>query len=411
MRANFWFRTQLFASKRDSMPITKRELDKLEYDVSGPSNQILNDPDLPGFGVRVYPTGRKVFFVRYRTVGGRRGRERWLTLGRYGELTLHQARDRARDALAAVRGGNDPAETREKARTGITVAEFAPLYLNQHAKRAKKSWREDERRLNKHILPALGRFRLDAVSRGNVAQLHRAISETSPVEANRVLALISVMFGKAIEWEHLPESAANPAARVQANGERSRDRWIKPAELPALMTAIRTEDNPYIRAAFLLYLLTGLRRSELLTLKWKHVDLDRREIYLPDTKANRPHTVPLSAPAADLLNSLPRQDSNPYVFPGRDHGHIYDLKRPWARIRGASGLEDVRLHDLRRTVGSWLAMSGASLPMIGKVLNHSNPSTTQIYARLSEDPARAVLDDHAARIMAAHPTSHPLSPT
>ena len=381
------------------MPLTKRELDRLEYEAGGPRHQILHDPDLAGFGVRVYPTGRKVFFVRYRTAGGRRGRERWLTLGRYGELTLHQARERARDILAAVRSGKDPADEREAARTGISLAEFAPLYLTQHAKRAKKSWREDERRLNKHVLPALGRYRLDAITRANVAQLHRTISETSPVEANRVLALISVLFAKAVEWEHLPETAPNPAAHVQTNRERSRDRWIKPAELPSLMSAIEAEESPYIRAAFLLYLLTGLRRSELLRLQWKHVDLERREIYLPDTKANRAHMVPLSAPAAELLAELPRQSNNPYVFPGRDRGHLYDMKRPWLRIRERSGLEDIRLHDLRRTVGSHLAINGASLPLIGKVLNHSNPSTTQIYARMSEDPARAALEDHAVRIL------------
>lgn len=382
------------------VPLTKRELDRLEYEEGGPRHQILHDPDLAGFGVRVYPTGRKMFFVRYRTAGGRRGRERWLTLGRYGELTLHQARERARDALAAVRSGRDPVEEREAVRTGITLAEFAPLYLAQHAKRAKKSWREDERRLAKHILPALRRYRLDAITRAHVAQLHRAISETSPVEANRVLALVSVIFAKAVEWEHLPETAANPAVHVQTNRERPRDRWIKPAELPALLGAIEAEESSYIRAAFLLYLLTGLRRSELLRLQWKNVDLDRREIYLPDTKANRPHTVPLSAPAAELLAELPRQSNNPHVFPGRDRGHLSDMKRPWLRIRERSALEDVRLHDLRRTVGSWLAMSGASLPLIGKVLNHSNPSTTQIYARMTEDPARAALENHAAQILA-----------
>lgn len=170
--------------------------------------------------------------------------------------------------------------------------------------------------------------------------------------------------------------------------------------MPRLMAAIDAEANPYVRAALKLYLLTGLRRSELLGLRWQDVDLMRREIRLSDTKAGRAHRVPLSAPAVEILNGLPRMLRNEYVFPGSVPGRpLVNIAKSWRRVRKAAGLEDVRLHDLRRTVGSWMAASGASLPLIGKVVNHSNASTTPIYARLAEDVTREALERHGGQIV------------
>lgn len=144
----------------------------------------------------------------------------------------------------------------------------------------------------------------------------------------------------------------------------------------------------------------ALRKSELLQAKWEDLDVERRELRIPETKTGRPHVVPLSDPAFEILTSLPREQSNPYLFPGRKKGQpLSDVTKPWRRIREKSGLEDIRLHDLRRTVGSWMAISGASLSLIGKVLNHSDPSTTAVYARLAENSARDALERHAENIM------------
>jgi integrase len=233
-----------------------------------------------------------------------------------------------------------------------------------------------------------------------VVTLHTEIGKTAPVEANRILALISVMYSCGTEWGLLPEGHINPASRVRAFRERSRERWIKPDELPRLVASILEEENPFHRAAFLLYLLTGLRRSELLSLHWEHVDLGRGEVFLPETKAGRSHTVPLSTPAASLLRELPRMATNVHVFPAAfGEGHMSDLKKPWQRIRARAGLGDVRLHDLRRTVGSLMALDGASLQLIGKVLNHSDTKTTAIYARLTENAARDALEQHGSKIV------------
>ena len=377
--------------------LTKRTIDGLTYDPAGPNQQIIWDEgEIPGFGVRVYPSGGKSYVLVYRT---KEGRARLLTLGKHGVFTVQQARDEARTALMEARTGSDPVDMRQKARRGETVRELAALYVERHAKPHKKTWREDERRLNKWVLPAFGSRKVADVKRPDVARLHHRIGESAPYEANRVLALVAVLFSKAAEWGLLDEGAPNPAARVQTFKERSRERWVTPAELPALVEAIGAEPSPYIRAAMKLYLLTGLRRSELIGLRWKDVDFGRREIHLGDTKAGRSHAVALSVAAVDVLRELPRQLGSAFVFPGRVAGQpLVNIAKSWRRIRRRAGLEDVRLHDLRRTVGSWLAEGGASLPLIGKVLNHSNASTTQVYARFAEQSARTALEKHGELI-------------
>ena len=229
-----------------------------------------------------------------------------------------------------------------------------------------------------------------------------ALGAAHPVEANRVWALLSVMFNKAIEWGRVPGDWKNPAHGVGTaiKRERSRERWITQSELPALLSAIDSEPNPYHRAAFKLYLLTGLRRSELLSLRWRDVDLTDGTLHVPLTKSGRSHTLPLSSPARAIFAELPRELNNPHVFPAANGGHMADLKKPWRRVRDTAGLSDVRLHDLRRTVGSMMAQDGASLLMVGKVLNHSETRTTErAYAHLGSEAVRDAMERHGARVI------------
>lgn len=445
------------------MPLTKSQIDRLTYDraqlvspdgtaKAQPPMQVLWDTrGIPGFGVRVLPSGGKSFVLWYRTDTGRK---RFVTLGRYGVLTLPEARQKALEALRAIGAGSDPLGDRQADRQAVTVRAFADTYLTRHAKPAKKSWQADERRLRDHVIPALGHHKLCDVTRADVSRLHHRIGqeEGKPYEANRVLALVAVMFAKAQEWGYLPESGPNPARHVQPNRERSRDRFVRGAELAALHAAIDAEPNEYVRAAFKLYLLTGLRRSELLSLKWSDVALTEATLRLPDTKAGRPHTVPLVADALTILRGLPRMLGNPYVLPGHlPRRPLVNVTKPWRRIRARLWLtmhpeeatqlraeaeattrarkdaskhtseraaavearllvlaeratatdEVIRLHDLRRTFGSWMAMSGASLPVIGRTLGHSNTSTTQVYARLAEDAPRAAMEAAVASMAQA----------
>jgi integrase len=379
--------------------LTKRVVDAARYQ-GGPEKKRRDfrwDSETRGFGVRIYPSGAKSFVVQYRT---RAGRVRLLTIGAYGPFTVEQARARAKEELRKVANGVDPMVERRMERNASTVRELAAAYLDRWAKREKKSWPDDKRRLDNYVTPALGHLALSDVKRADVAALHHKVGERGRYEANRVLALVSVMFSKAAEWGFLADGARNPAAGIKPFKEKERDRWVKPAEMPKLAKAIGAEPNVYIRSVLWLFLTTGCRRNELLTAKWEDVDAERREIRLPDTKDGNPHVVPLSTAAWAVLEQVPRQKGNPHIFCGHKKGtHLVNIARAWRRIRTEADCEDVRLHDLRRTVGSWMATAGASLPLIGAVLNHADTDTTRIYARLADDATRIALEDHGERLL------------
>lgn len=386
---------------RKLVKLTKRAVDGLAYAGTGRNPDYRWDPEVKGFGVRVYPTGLKTFLVAYRSGT----RKRFLKLGTFGkDMTAEEARKRAIAVLGDVVRGADPAESRDQDRQGETVRELCAAYLDRYAKTHKKSWAEDQRRINNRILPAWGGIKAKAIKRADVAALHAKVGtkEGHPYEANRVRELVAKMFELATGWGFVPEDHRNPAQGIDDFQEKKRDRWVTHEELPRLAQAINEEPNASARAALWLYLLTGARKSELLKAQWADVDWTRAELRLPETKAGRVHNIPLSPPAVALLRDLPRADDNPYILPGKvPCAPLVNINKPWNRVRTAAGVADVRLHDLRRTVGSWLAQAGNSLHLIGRVLNHSNQSTTAIYARFGEDSVRAALDQHGARIMGA----------
>lgn len=375
--------------------LTKRIVDSAKYEGEGNTKCIIWDSALTGFGLRVYPSGKKSFILSYR----QNGRKRLLSLGKYGVYTVDEARELAIDKLAEINRGEDPVEEKRRQSKAQTFAELCEVYLDRYAKAHKKSWKEDERRINNHLLPVWRHHLVTSLSRHDIATLHNKIGSDRPYEANRTLALLSKMFDLAIEWGILEETQANPASRVKKFKEEKRDRYVKSDEMPRLLEAVQREKNVYARYAILMYLLTGMRKSELLGVKWKDVDFERKEIRLADTKAGRVHYVPLSSSAEKILKEMPRTLKNPYVFAGSKEGSaLVNIRKPWLRIREEAGLGDVRLHDLRRTVGSWLAQSGHSLHLIGKVLNHSNESTTKIYARLQDDNVRDAMEAYSMNI-------------
>jgi integrase len=378
------------ANRKTALKLTKRTLDATHCPETG--QVFLRDADLPGFGVRLTKSG-KVFILEKRI----HGRMRRLTIGAYGPLTLEQAREKALALTHAILEGHDPAQARLERRQELSWEELTALYLERHAPRKRTAW-NDRNMLNSYFESWRNR-RLSSLSRKDVALLHHEIGQTAKYAANRVVALVRKMFNLARVWGFY--DGENPATGIELFPDEKRDRFVQPHELPKLFEALNEEPNPYIKAAFLVALLTGARRGEVLAMRWKDIDIEQATWRIPHTKARRPHWLPLPQAVVPFLMALPRLHDNPYVFPGRDgKGHLINIAKAWTRIRTRAGLTDVRIHDLRRTLGSWLAASGASLPLIGRALNHTQVSTTAVYARLNLDPVRTALDANAERMLA-----------
>lgn len=380
------------------MALTKKSIDAMKYRASENVRDVRWDDEISGLGVRVYPTGKKAFVLSYRV----NSRKRLMTLGAYGVLTLDEARRKARAHLVKVEDGGDPLQDKQKAAAGDTVRQLCEAYIERHAKPHKRTWRDDERRVKNHLNTRWANLKASSITRADVAALHQKIGKDHPYEANRTVELISKVYQCAKTWGFVPEDHKNPAREIERFKEHKRDRWIEPGELPKLAKAIDEVDNVYVRSALWLYLLTGVRKGELLRAKWSDIDWRRKELRLPETKAGRIHYVPLSAPALVLLKQIPKVAQNEYVLPGgRGNGHLINVDKRWRALRAEAGVADVRLHDLRRTVGSWLAQAGNSLHLIGRVLNHSNQATTAVYARFGQDHVREALEAHGQQLMGA----------
>jgi integrase len=388
--------------------LTKRLVDGATYDRNGGhgrSHRVLWDSSVRGFGLRVHPSGQKSFVLFYRA----KGRKRLMSLGGYPEFTVDQARRLAQKKLLIVAGGGDPVEdAREERQSSITFGQVADRFLEEHAKVHKTSARDDEQRIDDYLRKAWGTRAASSIRRSDVAALHLRIGRKAPYAANRTLSLVSKIFNWATIVGILPEDHPNPVRGTVRFRERSRDRFLSPDEAGRLLKAIDKETSPYVRAFFWLSLLIGTRKSELLRARWEDVDLGGAVLRLPETKALRsgrrtePHHIPLSEPAAKIFEGLPREAENPFVFPGRQDGApLVNVEKAWNRARKAANVPDVRFHDLRRTVGSWLAQRGASLGLIGAVLNHSQPQTTAIYSRFGEANTRDALETHAVAVLEA----------
>ena len=390
--------------RRSEVRLTKKIVDAAEYDSKkvgkgrGKTLHVIWDSVISGFGVRIYPSGKKSWLIKYRAAG----RQRTMTLGNYPPMTLDEARRKAREKLVLVENGVDPLEVKQSEGMVPTFKEFSKTYIERHAKVHKRSWDEDQRRLDQHLFPVIGSRRIDTITRAHIADIHNKLGKRAPYEANRVKALVGVMFERAIEWGVLPENSPNPARRIKNHEEQKRDRFVSETELPRLVKAIDAEPNPHIKVAIWCYLLFGTRKMELLKIKWSYVDMEEGEIRIPEsvTKQKRVVYIPLSDAAKMILSGIPRYEGNPYVFPGKRKGrHLVNIDKSWRRIRKEAGLADVRLHDLRRTVGSWLAKDGVPLLTIGRALDHSQLRTTMRYARLTEDPVREALQKHSEHVM------------
>lgn len=373
--------------------LTKRLVDSLQ---PGPARSFTWDEDVAGFCVSVSPNGRKTFILKYRVGGGRTAPQRRYSLGVYGTLTVDQARDLARSALARVTLGEDPAADRAeyRASAGDTLRAFGDIYLERHADAHKKasSAKEDRRLLSKHVLPTLGDLRMRDMTTADVVRLTHTLRGT-PILANRVRALLSKMFSTARLWRFIPAGTLNPVTDVPRYPEGRRQRFLSSAELQALGKALadaeRDAAEPWQAiAAVRLLIFTGCRKSEILELEWKWVDFDNALLSLPASKTGA-KVVYLAPPALKVLASLPRPEGGRYVLPSvRGDGPFVGVFHVWQRLAKSAGIAGTRLHDLRHSYASQGAALGTGLPIIGALLGHRETSTTARYAHLAADPVR-----------------------
>ena len=410
--------------------ITKRAVDELRSDPSkltkpGPdgkskvADQYLWDSELPGFGVKVTPANRKVFLVQYRVGKGAASRTRRVTLGNLGPITCDEARSKAKALLGMTKDGKDPAEERDRKSAELTLGAVITRFETEHidANTKEKTAAEYKRVLSLYVPAKLRHRKLSDITENDISRLRHEVGRDregadgkvvkgKPYQANRLVAVLSVLFNWAENLKLRPVGS-NPCRSIQRFKEVARERFLSPQELARLGTSLAAEERLYAVAAVRLLLFTGARLNEVLSAKWEWVDFERGTIRLPDSKTGA-KTVYLNAPSLAVLESLPRQEGNPYIIVGDKKGaHLVNLQKPWHAIRKAAGVPDVRIHDLRHTFASVGVTGGGSLPMVGALLGHSQPATTDRYAHLASDPLRAQSDAIALRIAASMTPAKP----
>ncbi len=350
------------------------------------------DNDLAGFGVKILPSGRKTYLVQYR-MGGRSKRTRRVTIGAHGVLTTEQARGQAKTLLGQVAVGNDPAAERNKEKSAVSVEHLLEQFFVEHVLvKLKKLTQENYEAVIRLNIPlAFKRLPIEKVARQDVARLHFDLRD-KPYAANKTLAVLSKFFNWCEKYGHRPDHT-NPCRHVEKYREVPRQRFLSSEEQRRLGDALNKAErdglvSPYAIRALKLLSLTGARLREILDLKWEYIDFERGVIELPSSK-NGAKTIYLNPTATDVIESSPKQKGNPYVLCGFVPGKpINNLQKPWRRIRRLANLDDVRIHDLRHTFASVAVNGGMSLPMIGALLGHSQPSTTARYAHLAVDPLK-----------------------
>jgi integrase len=382
------------------MPVLKlRQADvrALPYVGCGAKHQCIYwDKALRCFGLRIYPSGRRVYVCSYRI----RRRKRLALLGRADVLTLDQARKMAISYLGRVAGNEDPQDEWDRLRSLKTVAELCSAYIENHAKKRRACWKDDASCLRRRILPRLGARLAASIVPADIEPIHSEVGSQHPYAANTLLEIVRNMFNWGKVAGLVPADHANPMLGIKWFPERQRRRYITTVEMPDFIRALEAEDNEYARHGLWLLLLLGLRSIELLKAKWADIDWDMGTLFVGLTKNGEPLLAPLSDAAMARLKMIPRIANNPYIICGHKRGRpLTGLGEPLRRVLARAGLQNIRVHDIRRTVGSWLAQSGVSLHLIGDVLNHRDLRTTLGYAYFQTQQRRDALNGHSGKVL------------
>ena len=387
--------------------LTKQAIDRA---APGEKDYFLWDGELKGFGIKIAKGGRKSYVCKYRVGSGRTAPTRRMTIGAHGSpWTVEEARKEARQLLGQAAHGEDPAKEKQERKKQITVSELCDLYLAQGVGEKKASTIATDRgRIERHIKPLLGKKRVPEVDRADIKKfLHdvaqgktsvdvrtgsrgRAIVKGGKGTATRTVGLLGGIFSFAFDCG-LIES--NPVHGVSRYPDKKGNRYLSQQELVSLGAALNdglaAGLNEQAIAILKLLIFTGARKGEIESLEWAFVDLDGGYLRLADSKTG-PKAIPLNAGARKVLSEIPVLEGSRYVFPaGKGDGYFQGTPKVWIRVRELAGLEGVRLHDLRHSFASIAVSGGASLPIIGALLGHTNAATTQRYAHLHDDPLKA----------------------
>ena len=386
--------------------MAKQKLTKsvVESLARGSEEYVIWDSALPGFGIRVKPSNVKSYIVQYRN--RKTGASRRKTIGQHGPLlTFHKAKERARIILADALKGNDPVADDRTVRDAPTMRQLAADYLEQHAvpKKRARSVKNDRSMIDRIILPRLGSKKVAAVQSRDIQSLHVSMKKT-PYQANRLLALLSKMLSLAVKWGWRSD---NPVKGIERFQEERRERWLSDRELSQLLSVLIAHPNQRAANAVRLQLLTGARLGEVLKARWSDFDLDRGVWTKPShhTKQKRTEHIPLSGPTLTLLTDM-REKADPNeanILPGNASGRpLQDIKKFWKAVTEQAGIADYRLHDNRHTHASHLVSSGLSLEIVGRLLGHTNPTTTKRYAHIADSPLRAATERFGAKLDALY---------
>ena len=378
----------------ENIKLTKTEINKLNPPEKGYID--IKDKVERYLRLRISKSGAKTFYF----VRKYKGKPVYKSLGRYPDITPEQAREKCNNENTRLING-EPRDKPEK----MLFGELFNRYIEEHGKRFKKTWKEDQR-LHDTLFKQWDKTPITSISRNDANTLHEKITASNGAYiANKSIAIIRKVYNFAID--NLELDIRNPAARVKHNKEQSRDRFLNGEELKRLFEALNSEQTEtHWKDFFLLLLWTGARRGNVQAMQWQHLDLENGIWKIPgnEFKNGEPFTCILTQPALDILKARQqfRDPEKPYVFPSSSKsGHIQEPKKAWKSVIDRAGLEDVRLHDLRRTLGSWQAATGASLQVIGKTLGHKSQQATAVYSRLDLTPVKRSMDTATTAMLEA----------
>lgn len=327
------------------------------------------------------------FFMKFQ------GSPKRVKIGRVGHIELSDARAMAHTLREdATKNGQDPSEKRRNNLKDMMLGRFyQELYLPNHSQIHKRPVTiENDNSIFKKSLADLHNRKMMSITREDVVSLHnRLMKKISPYTANRMLSLLQHIYTKAFEWGY-PKQSENPTDNIKKFKEHSRDRYLKPDELERFFEALKNCHNEMFRNFVLLSLFLGQRRSNILSMRWRNIDLENGFVLFPDTKNGEPIQTPITSHVLSILKDMKKYKTNDWVFPSDSSksGHFEEPKSSWKTLLKNADIENLRLHDLRRTMGSYQAIGGTSLHVIGKTMGHKSNAATRIYARLSADPVR-----------------------